>query len=85
MKMYVQKTIRFDMEDAKKLNEMADIAKVSFNAIVNGAIKGFLAKNKDLFPLKEDPEKQKKREETPLATIDMSKLKLESNEETVEW
>ena len=53
--------------------------------LLDGALGAFLDKNKDLFPLKEDPEKQKKREETPLATIDMSKLKLETNEETIEW
>jgi hypothetical protein len=85
MKLRAQQNWRIDIDIIKGLNEMRTKSDTPVVTLVNETLRAMLERNGILFPLKEDPEKQKKREETPLATIDMSKLKLETNEETIEW
>ena len=78
MKAYAQKTIRFDMEDAERIQEIAKGSKVSFNTIVTTALKAFLVKNKNMFPLKEDPVAEKKTERN-------NSLSLYSDHEETKW
>lgn len=77
MKAYAQKTIRFDMEDAERIQEIAKGSKVSFNTIVTTALKAFLVKNQNMFPLKEDLAEKK--------TEQKNTLKLFSDHEETKW
>jgi len=73
----ITQTYRIEIETVEKLRIMKERTDTSINELVNGALKGFLVKNQNMFPLKEDPaEENTERNNT---------LKLFSDHEETKW
>ena len=74
----ITQTYRIEIETVEKLRIMKERTDTSINELVNGALKGFLVKNQNMFPLKEDPAAEENTERN-------NTLKLFSDHEETKW
>jgi len=74
----IQQNWRIKIGTVEKLQIMKAVTNISINEIVNNALEAFLAKNQNMFPLKEDPAAEENTERN-------NTLKLFSDPEETKW
>ena len=74
----IQQNWRIKIGTVEKLQIMKAVTNISINEIVNNALEAFLAKNQNMFPLKEDPAAEENTERN-------NTLKLFSDHEETKW
>ena len=63
----IQQNYRIEIETVEKLQDMKALTGTSLNEIVNGALKAFVEKNQNMFPVKEDLAEEKTEQKNTLS------------------